>query len=73
MNEVDDEIRLEAILAARQSSGLTVDSLEWLSRGLDRKALATLCGNASTLPQYIQSNVSPYLLRNFKAPSTEIR
>lgn len=62
------EERLEALITAAQSSPLTVDLLEFLSRGLDDKAFAIFIGNVSRLPQYMKSNEMLNFSRSRKAP-----
>ena len=54
-----DDKRIEMLAVVRRGSPLTLDTLEWLSQGLDDNALATFCGNVSTMPQNIQSRLKP--------------
>lgn len=65
--------RFLKIIDLADQSGLSVDLLEFLSRGLDDTAFAILAGNVSMLPRYMKSNVMPYLSRSRIAPSTEMR
>lgn len=65
--------RIELLTDAARQSGLTFDLLEFVTRGLDDKALAILCGNVSTLPTYMKSRDIPYLSDSFNAPSIEMR
>lgn len=67
------EDRLDRLCAAATESGLTIDYLEFLSRGLDRKAETTLLGNAIRLPAYMKSSDNPYVSRSAKAPLSEMR
>lgn len=54
-----DAERLRLIYAASQVSGLSLDLLELLTRGLDSQAVRICCDNASTLPLNKKSNEVP--------------
>ena len=68
-----EERKLNALIAAAQSSGVSFDLLELFSRGLDDSALYIFCGNVSKLPQYMKSNETPKELRSFIALGMEMR
>ena len=68
-----DDARLTQLIDLSDQSGLTVDLLEFLSRGLDETAFAIFAGNVSMLPKYMKSSVMPYLSRSRIAPSMEMR
>lgn len=61
-----------AMIDAAIYSGLTVDALEFMARGLDENAVAILLGNVSNLPVYMKSREIPYRSCIFSAPSIEI-
>lgn len=65
--------RIDRLARAASQTGFTFDYLEWLSRGLPRKAEVTLFGNMATLPQYMKSSDNPYVSRSASAPSMEMR
>lgn len=65
--------RIDRLMKLARETGLTVDYLEFLSRGLDRSAEAILFGNISTLPQYMKSSDNPYVWRNNNAPFNDTR
>lgn len=71
--KMSDAQRVDLIIEAANQSPLSFDLLEALSVGMDAKALAILCGNASRLPQYIKSKDNPNLSRTFKAPLMDMR
>lgn len=71
--KIRSEEYLDLLISSAQESGLTVDLLEFVSRGLDDKAVAILFDNVSKLPQYMKSRDIPYLRRSFIAPSTDTR
>ena len=54
------------------ANGVLVDVICYLSRGLEPKAIARLCGNVSSLPMYMKSNDMPYRLCILRAPSIDI-
>ncbi len=56
-NKEELNTRLQYLIYVSSESGLDLDTLEVLSRGLDSKALARFCGNALILPKYKKSNV----------------
>lgn len=60
-SEAMDDRHLDQLIYAALQSGLSMDLLEFLSRGLDDKAVAKLLGNASILPVYMKSRDIPYL------------
>ena len=66
------EALLDQLLAAANHSGLTVDALEFLVRGVDESAAAILLGNASNLPKYMKSRGIPYRDCILIAPSIDI-
>lgn len=49
---------LAIIKAARIESGMPVDFWDELTRGLDHKTLAILCGRSFLFPKYMKSRVS---------------
>lgn len=63
--------RIDAIRGAADASGLTIDLLVQLTDGLSRQAFLRVIGNASSMPSYMKSSDSPYLVRIAKAPSSE--
>lgn len=63
--------RIDALVVAARESGLTIDLLECLTQGLSRQAFLKVMGNASSMPSYMKSKGSPYLLRKASAPSSE--
>lgn len=63
--------RIDELSDAARESGLTIDLLHQLTQGLSRQAFLRVMGNASSLPSYMKSSDSPYLLRKAKAPSSE--
>lgn len=68
-----NDLLLDKLLVSAHQSGLSIDVLEFLSRGLDDTAAATLFGNASNLPKYMKSREIPYRFEIQRAPSTDIR
>ncbi len=64
--------RLAVLIRMADQSPLSLDVLEFISRGLDDTALAILAGNVSTLPRYMKSKDTPYLSLSRMAPSMEI-
>jgi len=71
MNVPQDQI--EQLTNAARHSGLTFDALEFMTRGLDAKAVAILLGNVSNLPVYMKSRDMPYRDCIFNAPSMDTR
>lgn len=65
--------RIDELTKAAAYSGLTVDALEFVTRGLDDKAVAILLGNVSNLPVYMKSREIPYRDCIFSAPSIDTR
>jgi hypothetical protein len=63
--------RLTEMKKAAHESGLTIDLLHELTQGLSRQAFRKVMGNASSIPSYMKSNESPYLLRKASAPSKD--
>lgn len=63
--------RTDELRQAARSSGFTMDFLEALSQGLSRHAFRKVMGNASSMPSYMKSSDSPYLLRKASAPSSD--
>lgn len=63
--------RIDDLKQAARMSGLTIDLLQHLTQGLSRQAFLSVMGNASSMPSYMKSNESPYLVRKAKAPSNE--
>ena len=61
-----------AIIESSEVSGVPVDVICYLSRGLEPTAIARLCGNVSTLPVYMKSNDMPYRFCILRAPSIDI-
>ncbi|WP_244271763.1 MULTISPECIES: hypothetical protein [unclassified Pseudovibrio] len=70
---MDQEERFQLLLKGAQSSPLSFDLLEALSRNMDMSSLAILVGNASMLPKYMKSIEIPYRSRSFIAPGIETR
>lgn len=70
--KVDERERLDALMGVAYESPVSFDVLEVLSRGLDETALAILCANVSTLPQYMKSSEIPYLSRSRMALRIDI-
>lgn len=54
-----DDARIESLALVRKQTPITLDILEWLTQGLDESAVATFCGNVSSMPKNIQSSVKP--------------
>ncbi len=65
--------RVDELISAARVSGLTVDLLQVLTQGLSRQAFRKVMGNASSMPSYMKSKESPYLVRMDKAPSSDNR
>ena len=64
MNIVD---RIEQLQLGAAETGFTIDFLEQITQGLSRQALRKVIGNASSMPSYMKSSDSPYLLRKSSA------
>lgn len=64
---------LDKLIVAADQSGISLDVLVALSRGLDDKAIARLCGNCASMPRYMKSIVTPNLLHRTSASSGSIR
>ncbi len=54
-----DALRLSKLVVSAYSSGLSLDLLELLTRGLDAQAFAMVVGNVSALPKKRKSNEVP--------------
>lgn len=67
------EDRLDLLILSARETGLTIDYLEALTRGLSRKACLKAIGNVSSMPSYMKSSDNPYVRRNASAPSTDTR
>lgn len=50
-----EEDRMTQLIDAANRTGIQLDLLYDLSRGLDDKAFARFCGNALSMPRYTQS------------------
>lgn len=72
-NGSEETERIDELCAAANASGLTIDLLEALTHGLSRQAFLKVMGNASSLPSYMKSSETPYLLRIARAPSSDMR
>ncbi len=48
---------LTLLKSARNQSGLPLDFWDELTRGLDHKAIAIVCGKADLFPKYMKSSV----------------
>lgn len=70
---MDEDEKIDALQAAAAASGITIDLLEALTHGLSRHAFLKVMGNASSLPSYMKSSDTPYLLRMASAPSRDSR
>ena len=68
-----NEENLSILIEVAQTTGFSVDLLEFITRGLDDRAVAILLGNVSSLPTYMKSNDIPNRARIFNAPSIDIR
>jgi hypothetical protein len=68
---MDDEAKLDDLIAAARASGLTIDLLQALTHDLDCQAFLKVMGNASSLPSYMKSSGSLYFCRSAKAPSSD--
>jgi len=68
-----NDARTDDLIAAANATGLTIDLLELLTQGLSRQAFRKVIGNASSMPSYMKSSDSAYLLRIASAPSSESR
>lgn len=68
-----DDDRLEALKKAAANSGLTIDLLHELTQDLSCQAFLSVMGRASSMPSYMKSIDSPYLLRRASAPSSDSR
>ena len=64
--------RIEQLREGAAATGFTIDFLEALTQGLSRQALRKVIGNASSMPSYMKSSDSPYLLRKSKAAFKDI-
>lgn len=69
--KMKDKKRSEMLRLGAVDSGLTIDYLEWLTRGLSRQAARKVIGNASSMPSYMKSSDNPYVSRKERAPSIE--
>lgn len=65
--------RADALIKGAKETGFTIDFLEALTQGLSLQALRKVIGNASSMPSYMKSIDSAYLLRNESAPSKDRR
>lgn len=70
---MDNDAKLDELIAAAQASGLTIDLLQALTHDLDCQAFRKVMGNASSLPSYMKSSGSRYFCRNCSAPSSDNR
>ena len=65
-------IEIDISVGSSEASGVPVDAICYLSRGLEPKATAKLCGNVSSLPVYMKSSDMPYRFCILSAPSIAI-
>lgn len=65
--------RIAMLIEQASATGLTIDYLEALTRGLSRSAALKVIGNASSMPSYMKSSDNPYVTRSAIAPSMDIR
>lgn len=70
---MEDNERIDALKKAAGKSGLSIDLLHHLTQDLSRQAFLSVIGRASSMPSYMKSIDSPYLLRKAKAPSSDSR
>ncbi len=64
--------RINLLRDAARESGLTIDFLDHLSRGLSSSAFRRFIGNASASPSYMKSSDSPYVFRKARAAASPI-
>ena len=72
-DQMTEDERIEALKKAADESGLSIDLLHHLTQDLSRQAFLSVIGRASSMPSYMKSIDSPYLLRRAKAPSSDSR
>lgn len=65
--------RFDYLIALSEATNLTIDYWQMLTDGLDQRALAILCGNASRLPKIMKSIDSPYVSRSAMQLSSDGR
>lgn len=65
--------KIDELRAAARESGFTIDALDWLTQDLSRQAFRKVMGRASSMPSYMKSSDSPYVLRSARAPSIDNR
>lgn len=66
-----EQYRIQEMAKAAHESGLTIDLLHHLTQDLSRQAFLSVMGRASSMPSYMKSIDSPYLLRRDRAPSRD--
>lgn len=64
-----DQERLDQIILVADQSGIYLDVLVALSKGLSDNAFTVFCGNAASLPRYMKSISTPSLSQNTSASS----
>lgn len=64
-------MKIDDLAEGARKSGFTIDFLEALTQGLSRQARLKVIGNASSMPSYMKSKDSPYILRSTSAPSKD--
>ena len=65
--EVSENERLDMMIETADQSGVSLDLLLALSRGMPASALVIFSGNAASLPRYMKSMSRPSLSHNFSA------
>lgn len=64
---------LDVLIEGARKSGYTIDYLDYLVDGLSLQAARKVIGNASALPSMMKSSDNPYVARNARAPSSDMR
>lgn len=65
--------QLDDLIEAADLSGISLDILAALCRGLDDNAIKRLCGNCASMPRYMKSKVSPNFSQRTVASSGMMR
>lgn len=65
--------RIDILREGARRTGMTMDYLEALTKGLSIQALRKVIGNAASIPSYMKSSDSPHLFRSASAPSSDNR
>lgn len=67
---MNDEERIELMIAAAEQTNITIDFWDYLLEGLSSNDFRKVMSRASISPSYIKSNDRPYAFRSLRAPAS---